>query len=219
MLLSELVQLGAAQNIFLGLVGEQKSDLGAVGRVTENGGDDLKHRGDSSSSGDHGDLLEDSLLWLGLLVSFDIEDSVSGVDDIPLGSAEADLLSDLETFEILAHFSAFRELLIGVLEVDLDHQVDESLVLIARDWGVRTDDELSVDLSNLNFPFYAKGTSYISTQINVLSNWESQNVILGRQSEAEFASVMTDFKLLDQWQRILDRIVNQRSLGRLETRK
>lgn len=100
------IKLLLEQNIFFGLVGEDKGDLGLVvtGVLVEDLADDLKHGGDTRATGDHTDVVNALLR------------------PVVLGNGALDIkgLANLEVVNMLAHLA---------LGVDLNDEVNVTLGL------------------------------------------------------------------------------------------
>lgn len=76
------VEVLAEEDVLRGDVGEDEVDLGlvAVGAATDDGADNLQHRGDAGATGNHAK----------------VADHVGGVDKGALGAADANGLASLE---------------------------------------------------------------------------------------------------------------------------
>lgn len=100
-------------------VGKDEVDLGLVSgsAASDDGPDDLEHRGDSSATGDHAE----------------VTDHVGSVDEGALGATDADGLADDERGHVL------RDVALGVR---LDQKVEVAGLVVTRDGGVRADNLL-----------------------------------------------------------------------------
>lgn len=76
----QVIQFDAQQDVFLSNVGVDEAELGWVTGVEEGVADNLEHGGDASSAGNKTKLLGQG--W--------------GVDELALGSLDADIIADLE---------------------------------------------------------------------------------------------------------------------------
>lgn len=100
-------------------VGKDEVYLGLVSSsaASDDGPDDLEHRGDSSATGDH----------------TEVTDHVGGVDEGALGATDADALADDERGHVLGDVA---------LGVRLDQKVEVAGLVVTRDGGVRADNLL-----------------------------------------------------------------------------
>ena len=106
------VQLAAQEDVLFGAVGVDQVDLSGVCLILTDGSDKLVHRGDTSPTRDHPDLLADAL----------------SVSHSTLGTAELEPVADLEICQTLAGQQA-----VGVA---FDEQLQDPSVQVVRCWCV-----------------------------------------------------------------------------------
>lgn len=107
----ELIQVLLQQNIVLINVCKEQVDLCLIFWVPQDRLNDLQHRSDTSSTGDHAESA----------------DKVGAVMEVPLGALDPDSLPNLETGDILGDVAS---------RVGLDKKGELALVNIRRDGGV-----------------------------------------------------------------------------------
>ena len=118
-LLGQGVKVLLEKDVLLGDVGKDEVNLGLVagGAAAYDSTHDLQHGGDASAAGDHAE----------------VADHVGSVYEGALGPAEADGLTDDEGGHVTRDVA---------LRVRLDEEVEVAGLVVARDWGVGTDDLL-----------------------------------------------------------------------------
>jgi hypothetical protein len=123
-LLLQLLELIAEQDVLGVDVGEDQVDLGGVvatvaGTVADDGLDNLQHGGDTSATGDHTDVAA----------------HVGGVDHGTLRAADLQLVADLQSGEVLGDVT---------LGVSLDEQIEVASLVVGGNGSVRADNLLGL---------------------------------------------------------------------------
>lgn len=118
-LLDQSIKILAEQDILGGNVGKDQINFGLVasGTATDNGTDDLQHRGNAGTSGNHAE----------------VANHVGRVDESTLGAADSDGL---------VHSQRSHELGDVALGVRLDQEIKITRLMVARDGRVRADNLL-----------------------------------------------------------------------------
>jgi hypothetical protein len=117
----KFIQVILQEDILVVDVGKDQINLSLVLGVVGDGAHNLEHGGDSSSSGNHGESA----------------DHVGGVDELTLGTTDADGLADFQVRDVL------RDVTGGV---GLDQEVEVAEVHVRRGGSVRAHDFLAVDV-------------------------------------------------------------------------
>lgn len=113
-LLGQSVEVFSKKNVLGSHVGKDQVNLSfvAVGTATNNGANDLEHRCDASTSGNHAK----------------VADHVGGVDKGTLGTTDTDGLADNKGSHVLGDVA---------LGIRLDQEIKVSGLVVARDRGIR----------------------------------------------------------------------------------
>ena len=117
----EVLELLVQEDVGLVDVGVEERHGGLVLRVPEDGTDDLDHWGNTGTSSNHAEVI----------------DEVGGVLEVALGSLDAELVARVEGGDIARDVALF---------VGLDEELKVALVVGERDGGVVANDGLAVDL-------------------------------------------------------------------------
>jgi len=166
-----LIELLATHDVAHGLVTENEGHLGLVLRIVSNRTDDLKHRGDASTAGDHSDLVHLDGGSGHDAVGVDLSDgelTIALVDETTDGTKEADSLADFEVLEVVTHATRWMAAHGGI---DLDDEVDVALGVVVGDRSVAARDGLSLTV--------------LEDEADVLTNGEIEGGILAGEAEAE----------------------------------
>jgi hypothetical protein len=181
------LQLLSQEDVLLRLIGEQEPQLGLVILgILEDSSDQLEHWSDSGSSGDHANLGKASLLHLLGLGVLDGQDASSLILEVSRRTSNLDLVSDGHVVQVLGHLPSQREPL--VLKVDFNHEVEIPLDGVIGHWSVGSNDQLVVDASS---------------EVDVLSDRQTQDVLWSRKPEPEPTSVVRERLLRLEEDRVL----------------
>ena len=146
MLLGHLLDLLAQQNVVFALVGEQQVRLRSVLRIAGDRLHQLVHRRNAGSTGDQADSLELVHDRLALLVLSNGELAVALVLNPAGRSFHLHLVADVQRLQMLRHLTAVRELRVHVFEVDLDHELEVALRLVAGGRRVGADHHVAIEI-------------------------------------------------------------------------
>jgi len=110
------------KDVFLVNVSVDESNGGAVERVPQGSADDLNHRGNTSSTGDHAEMTN----------------RVGGVSEVALWTFDPDAVTNLQSRNIFGDVA---------LLVALDNEVEVATVVVVADGGVAPYDFLATNVS------------------------------------------------------------------------
>lgn len=127
-------------------------------------------------------LLHVDNLWWIFAELLDREFSVAEILKLAGRPAECNLLSDLQSIQVLRHFTAVGEFRMHVGLVNFHNQIHEAFIVVRADRCVRSDHEFSFDLRG---------------KMDMLADRKAQDVLLRRQPEAILSGVVRNFFLLD----------------------
>mmetsp|Transcript_33697 Transcript_33697/g.104027 ORF Transcript_33697/g.104027 Transcript_33697/m.104027 type:complete len:305 (+) Transcript_33697:108-1022(+) len=176
--LGALLQLWAQQDVLLGLVREDERHGCLILRVLEHGPHHLQQRGDPGATADHRQVLDlKRLATHGALAAAKVFEAARRAAELE----RVDAL--LQRVHVLGHDAAVRELRVHARTVHLDHEIDEALVVIAGDRGVRALHVVPLDVRHDH---------------HVLADRKTEHVVRRRQGKAENASVVRHDDLLCQ---------------------
>lgn len=117
----QVIQLLLEEDLVLGDVSEDKGNLSLILWVVEDGTDELVHWGNTSSTGNQGEVLvEVGRVWI-----------------LWKRTLELELVSWLESVDVCRHWSS------GVF---LNEEIEIALGILIVDWGVRAEGDLLVTL-------------------------------------------------------------------------
>mmetsp|Transcript_4946 Transcript_4946/g.7232 ORF Transcript_4946/g.7232 Transcript_4946/m.7232 type:complete len:238 (+) Transcript_4946:293-1006(+) len=145
-LLRKSLNLFSHQDIIFSLIGIDKRHGSFVFRIFENSSNNLQHWCETSSTSNHSKMFGLSRLqWFTHL--FHSEDSSSFVVHVTLGTTQINRISNLETIEMLAHFTTIRKLGVHTSLVNFDHKRHRTKRLIPCNGSVTSLHALSVRTS------------------------------------------------------------------------
>lgn len=175
MLFGHLLDLLAQQNVVLALVGEQQMHLRSVLRIAGDRLHQLVHRRDAGATGDQADSLELVHNRLALLVLSNGELAVSFVLNAAGRSFHLHLVAHIQRLQMLRHLASVRKLRVHIFEVDLDHELEVTLRLVAGGRRVGANHHVAIEILD---------------QMHVLANRQAKTLLRIRQLKSKAPGVL-----------------------------